>query len=368
VPTASGTRSAASGLLEGRAGHRLARRAAWAACGTALAFVGVLGGSACSRPAPEPTPAPGPSPPEAGATPDANRPLPDPLPDAVARVNGRPIPLSGVQLLAESALAQGLDRERKPFAYRNAADQLIVRELLLEEALERGVQAGTEAVERAYDEARVAYKDDEAWRDYLAVQGMTDTSFRSELRVQLTVKELLRREAAAVAAPTLEEVRAFYDAHPDRFATGERVRLRHILVRVAPEASLAERRRRYDVAHEALERVNEGQPFAEVAREFSDEAESAARGGLLPERRKGQLPPALEAAAFSLEPGKISDLVETTEGFHILRVEERLPSRRYGFDEVRREAEQYLLAQRRNAALEALVARLRAAARIEVYL
>lgn len=331
-----------------------------------LAAATALAGAACSRPGPEPTPAATPA--EAGPTPDANRPLPDPLPDPVARVDGHPIALRGAQLLAETALAQGFDRDKKPLAYRNAVDQLVTRELLLEEALARGVEAGTEAVERAYDEARVPYKDDAAWREYLAVQGLTDASFRAELRVQLTVKELLRREADAVVAPAPEEVQAFYDANPDRFASGERVRLRRILVRVAPEASLAERRRRYERAYEALERVNEGQPFAEVAREFSDEAESAAKGGLLPELGKGQLPPPVEAAAFSLEAGRISDIVDTPEGFHILRIEERLPSRRYAFAEVRREAEQFLLAQRRNAALEALVRRLRRSARVEVYL
>ena len=144
---------------------------------------------------------------------DTRTPLADPLPRVAGRVNGHEIPTSQVVAAAEAALRQGAVKE-KILAYRQSLNQYVVRELLLEEALQRGIAPGAADVERAYDEARVAYRDEERWSEELKKQGLTPQGFREELRAKQTVSLLLSQEAEKVQAPSEVELREVYSKLP----------------------------------------------------------------------------------------------------------------------------------------------------------
>jgi peptidyl-prolyl cis-trans isomerase C len=188
-----------------------ARRALFAAFALAL----VVG--ACSRPerGSGPTPASG----SASATPDPARPLPSPVPDVVARVNGQPIRLAQILPLAREELnhVSVKDRDaRRPAVLRHALERYIDRELLLQEALTQGVQADTRAVDWAYDQARREHPDDEAWAEYLADRGLDPQSLREELRVQHTVSTFLEQVGNGFPVSD-EEARAAYEKDPASF-------------------------------------------------------------------------------------------------------------------------------------------------------
>ena len=128
---------------------------------------------------------------------DPARPLPSPVPDVVARVNGQPIRIYQILPMAKAELDRVSVPERdkrKPEVVRHALQQYIDRELLLQEALARGIQADSRDVERDYDQLRLEHADEEAWRDFLAGQGMDPQSFRAELRARHTVAALLHQE------------------------------------------------------------------------------------------------------------------------------------------------------------------------------
>ena len=112
------------------------------------------------------------------------------------------------------------------------------------------------------------------------------------------------------------DVQRYYQSNQDQFRVEERVEVSHILVR--SDATNKEEMRAK--AEGLLTRLMEGADFAELARENSDDPGSAANGGALGYIVRGQTVPEFEMAAFSLEPGKLSELVETSFGFHILKV------------------------------------------------
>ena len=156
----------------------------------------------------------------AAPTPDPARPLPLPLPDVVARVNGQAIMIGQILPIAKATLDrwQGAEREQhKAEALRGALDRFIDRELLLQEALARGIKADTRQVEWSYDQARAEHKDDDEWTAYLVVRGTDPQSFRAELRAQHTVAALLADESRTLAVSE-QELRSAYDADPMSFA------------------------------------------------------------------------------------------------------------------------------------------------------
>jgi hypothetical protein len=167
-----------------------------------------------------PSPQPSPSAAAAQATPDPARPLPLPLPEVVARVNGQPIRIQQILPIAKSALDKwkGAEREQhKPEALRGALQHYVDRELLLQEALRRGIRADTRQVDWSYDQLRREHSDDASWATFLLEQGSDPQTFKGELRTQHTIAALLADESRSHPIPEAE-VRAAYDGNPMAFA------------------------------------------------------------------------------------------------------------------------------------------------------
>jgi peptidyl-prolyl cis-trans isomerase C len=297
---------------------------------------------------------------------DGRTPLPNPLPAVAARVNGREIPTTQVVLIAEPALRSGA-MKGKPFAYRQTLQQLVIRELLLDEAVARGIQADTKAIDQAYDETRVRYKDDEAWREALQHQGFTPESYRAELRSKHTANQLLTQEARKLDEPSDAEVRAFFEENRGRLSN-DRLRAAHILIRVAEDAREQQRAAARTRAEEILARLGAGESFAALAKEFSADQSSSSRGGEVPVFGRGQMPPAFEAAAYALQPGQLSPVVAAPYGYQIVKLLERIPGPPVEFEAVKAEMRRQLEQQRRQQHIQAFVNGLRRNAKVETFL
>jgi peptidyl-prolyl cis-trans isomerase C len=142
---------------------------------------------------------------------------------------------------------------------------------------------------------------------------------------------LVRAEGPAPDPAVLERMaRNEYDAAPEKFSTPEQIRVSHILI--SARACEAESR-----AREVLSKARlPGADFAALAREYSDDRGSAARGGDLGLLSKAKMAPAFEKAAFALkQPGDLSDVVKTELGYHVIRLDQRTPAKRQPFDAVR---------------------------------
>lgn len=297
------------------------------------------------------------------------RPLPSPLPAVAARVNGEPIPLRNVALAARQLGGGAVPEDQSARMLREAMFKLITRELLFQEARARRLGTDEKAMEQAYNEARVPYQDDTAWREFLFKQGFDEQTFRAELRLQYTVKSLLDQEAALVPDLVTEpEMRAFYETHPDAFESGERLRASHILLRIPAGMPVDRKLQLKARADSLLARLRKGEDFANLARQYSEDPGSQGKGGELQLFGPGQMDKAFEAATFALQPGQVSGVVESAFGFHIIKLHQRLPSTRRVFEQVKDGIRAHLLNERRTRALEALLARLRSQARIETYL
>jgi hypothetical protein len=174
-------------------------RAAWV-----LLAIPLLAGC----PPPGPLPSPSPSATALPSTPSADAPLPTPLPEVVARLDGEPIYLIQIVPMTRAKLDRVIDPDKmKPALMRAALREYIDRELLLKEALARGVQADTRAVQRLYDEARADSPDEAKWKEDLFQKGFDPQSFRNEIRVTQTVALFLARQSGTEDEPATEEAK-----------------------------------------------------------------------------------------------------------------------------------------------------------------
>lgn len=137
--------------------------------------------------------------------------------------------------------------------------------------------------------------------------------------------------AALGTAPVTEaEARAYYEAHPEVAEVEDTVTIREILLTTLQDAR--------DVVRILASDRN---AFELLARTRS-QSPQAAGGGLLGSFRRGELPPEIEHAVFSLSPGQITGIVTTSFGYHVLRLEAKTPATTRSFEESRPEIDSRL--------------------------
>ena len=163
----------------------------------------------------------------------------------------------------------------------------------------------------------------------LYAQNTGDYRVPEKRRIRFLVIDAESIRATITIAP--EEVESYYSTNIGLYTSPGRVRASHILLRTEDEDEAAVRRQ----AEEVLAQAKGGADFAELARQYSEDEATAEFGGDLDFFGRGAMVPEFEAAAFELEPGTISEPVQTAFGFHIIKVVEKVEETVQTLDDVR---------------------------------
>ena len=342
-----------------------------------LLLVPVLAlGGACKKGTPEPgkaaASAPAPAGSQQAAAPAAPpKPVPAQLPEVIARVNGRTITKAEFQLAVRNLESQAggpVPADRRDAIYRQVLDQLVAFRLLVQECEARKIAVPETEVTARVGEIRKQFPDEQAFKTALAQRQTTPEQLTSDIRDQLAAMKVVEAAVTPTVAVGDQQVSEFYTKNPERFQQPEAVRTSHILIRVPEKADAAARRAARVEADRVRAAAFRGEDFAALARQHSHDQGSAANGGDLGFIARGQTVPAFEEAAFSLKPGQVSQVVETTFGFHVMKVGEHRAARTVPLDEVKGEVTDYLKQQQMEQKTGAFVGQLKAKGKVEILL
>jgi peptidyl-prolyl cis-trans isomerase SurA len=207
--------------------------------------------------------------------------------------------------------------------HKMALDQLVEERVLVTYARENGVKVDDAEVDRAVANIAGSNKLTTAQlRERLGQQGMDWGAFRTNIRDQILIERVREREVVAHIRVTDSEINDYLAKQRGPQAAKEQVNLAQILVTVPERASddvVAQRKAR---AEEALARVNNGEPFEQVAREMSEDANKA-KGGEMGARPLDRYPDLFVNAVRDLKVGAVTPLIRSGAGFHILKVVSR---------------------------------------------
>ncbi|MDD9983218.1 MAG: SurA N-terminal domain-containing protein [Gammaproteobacteria bacterium] len=168
------------------------------------------------------------------------------------------------------------------------------------------------------------------------------SAYTAPERVRLRYLEISLDEIAAGIKADNEELRALFDAEPERFVTPEKREVSHILLAVPSDAGADEVAQTKERLATLKGRILAGESFEDLARENSDDPGSAASGGALGFIERGMMVPEFEEAVFALAPTEVSDPVRTSFGWHLVKVMSVQEPRDATFEEVRGQVlEQY---------------------------
>ena len=171
-------------------------------------------------------------------------------------------------------------------------------------------------------------------QDVQAYYNENQEKYREPARVRIQMVEFRPADFAKSVNPTDDEIKEYYEENLSQFQKQEEVHARHILFTVKPDASADEKAAARKKAEDVLAKAKGGADFATLAKENSQDS-TAAEGGDLGTFPRGVMTPPFEAAAFALEPGQVSDIVETQFGFHIIKLEDKQTARTQPIEEAK---------------------------------
>ncbi|MGQ7843894.1 peptidylprolyl isomerase [Granulosicoccus sp. 3-233] len=199
-------------------------------------------------------------------------------------------------------------------------EELINQEIRRQHARNNGISIDAASTNRAIEQiARNNNMDTLQFRETLTGQGFDYDLFRQNIERELLLQRLIERDVQPRVRVSQQEIDDYVDAIRNDVEEQQRYRIQHILIAVPPSADNATTAAAEQRALDVLQRLRNGDDFAEVAATSSDGAR-ALQGGDLGWRRLQELPDFLADALGSMSAGDLSEPLRSANGFHVIRL------------------------------------------------
>ena len=216
---------------------------------------------------------------------------------------------------------------------QNVLDQMIMDELVIQQAVKKNVEITEEEVENSYKTFLSMLGEDEDFLQVLQENGLDEDFIKNVIIRKSLITEFYANEYFYSIEVSEEDAREHYESNIELYKN-EQVRARHILI--SDE----------ELAKELLERLKNGEDFAALAKQYGEDGTKEV-GGDLDYFSRGRMVPEFEEPVFKLEVGQLSDIIQSRFGYHLVLLEDRI------VDEIPFEEEkQYIMDELRSIAFE----------------
>jgi parvulin-like peptidyl-prolyl isomerase len=310
-----------------------------------------------------------------------------------------------------AARGERFGENERTFREAQLLDRLIVTQILTNRATAADRAAAEGTAEKMMADAKKAAPNDDAFLRQVKAMSLTMEQFTRRIQEQALAESVVLRELKSTLAVSDTEVQDFYKSGTDylvkamaadleklaaapgskpadiatmrermdtlrrlnleRLEQPEKVRVAHIFIatrdRSSEEDLPAEQKKLKRQRLEKLrERAVSGEDFQKLVKEFSEDRALPETKGEYTFTRNDPFSPEFKAAAFSLAPGAISDIVTTPFGLHLLKLLEKMPAQKADFDKVSKDLKEFLLHQALQKAMPEYFARLKKEAGLEI--
>jgi peptidyl-prolyl cis-trans isomerase SurA len=266
--------------------------------------------------------------------------------EIIARVNNDVITMSDYQKADEQLReevahdCQGCPQDKLMAEFKEQQKDLlrglIDQSLMVQRAKDMGISVESDVIKRLDDvrkQNQLASMED--LEKAVEGSGLAWEDYKTTIRNGLLTQEVVRREVGSHINIPGDEVKKYYDAHPQEFTRPEQVVLSEIFLSTegkSPEEIESVQKKAEDFRN----RVMKGDDFNEIAKRYS-EGSTAKDGGDLGTFKQSELAPQLEEVVFKMDKGQITDVIQTKTGFEVLKVENHYKAGLQPMDKVENE-------------------------------
>jgi len=210
---------------------------------------------------------------------------------------------------------------------QNAINALIANKIIDLEAEKENIKVTNDEIEKRIDEIVEPYGGRDNLDEFFETYNTSMEDIKKNVAINLKVEKLLGPKIDI----TEDEMKSYFEENKHTFDQQEQVRARHILVDTE------------DKAMEVKAKLDAGEDFAALAKEYSLDTTNNEKGGDLGYFTRGDMVREFEEAAFSMEIGQISEPIKTSYGYHIIKVEDKKPAKEATYEEVKDQIRNILL-------------------------
>jgi peptidyl-prolyl cis-trans isomerase SurA len=236
---------------------------------------------------------------------------------------------------------------------------LIDQSLMVQRAKDMGISVETDIVKRLDDVRKQNNLNSiEDLEKAVEGSGLAWEDYKTQMRNTMLTQEVIRREVGSHINIPNEEVKQYYDAHPQEFTRPEQVEISEIFLSTegkSPEEIESVQKKAEDLRN----RVMKGDDFNEIAKRYSEGSTAKDQGGNLGTFKRGALAPQLEDVVFKMEKGQITEVIQTKTGFEILKVEAHFQAGLQPMDKVENEIMNKLYMSKMQPTMRTYLAQLR---------
>jgi parvulin-like peptidyl-prolyl isomerase len=247
---------------------------------------------------------------------------PDPKDPVMVTVDGHPITAAAITDYArtERQMINATSTEETKAVFKDATENLINRQLLIDEAERRKIEIPDAQVAERAREFKVAGGNEPALPG-----AAPDAQLMAAVRGSMMIEKMFDDEfRAQKVRPTPAQIKQYYDQHHDLFVKdpGE-VQISHIAVKLPDNPTDAQKAAAHDKILKLYKEAQHAKDFAALAKANSEDSHSAAKGGDLGYFHPGQLPPVVEKAVFATPVGHLTEIFESNLGYSFIKVTAR---------------------------------------------
>ena len=215
-----------------------------------------------------------------------------------------------------------------------AKQQAIGTALLLRDARSKHIAIPDSEVEQAFVRLVSSTGGEQAFESMLTRQGLTADEVRSSILTGKQVDRLVAQVTADIPEPTDEEIREYYEAHSDDYKNPERSSAQHILIKPKSDTEQDKQEAKHRLS-EIRKEFEDGSDFSDLAAKHSDCASGQKTAGQLGWISRDTMVPEFEEVLFSTPIGEVSQIVETSLGYHIILPSDYEEARPASFEDAR---------------------------------
>jgi peptidyl-prolyl cis-trans isomerase C len=279
----------------------------------------------------------------------------------IARVNGQPIYSDSLNADVKKQLRKykkyGMKDQTSDLMTRmmsKALDKEIRNELIRQESQKLKITDIDKKAEDKFLAVKSKSPNDKMFKNYMRMRKVTEEKLKSNLRDSVYVDAYLLKHKITDPEIPEKKIKEFYEDSPETYHRDESIKVSHILISVADNATEKETQQANLKAVKIRKSILDGNDFAEMAS--------------LKYMKRGYMPKEFEDAAFTLEVDEVSDVVKTKFGYHIIKVSEKTPEGQVPYEEVRDFIKKFFQMDESKRRLNEHIAELKAKADIEILL